>query len=130
MALSTLVAADVTLVTSFPFGGTHGKKRKMATFTLNDPAATSGGMVIGGAAGDIPVSVFGFTKVESCSAVQVYTTSSGAAVRIYPAAPNLAGTSIMTGMAATATDTEAARQAVTDITIATTESAQITLIGY
>ena len=132
MALSTITASCVTLVarSGYSLGGTTGKMRKRATFILNDPAATSGGMVVGGAAGDIPASAFGFTKIEECSTILAYTTSSSASLRIYPASPDLLGTSIMTGMAATATDTEAARQGVTDITIATTESAMLTITGY
>lgn len=130
MALTTLTAACVSNVSAFEFGGQSGKKRKMKTIVINDPAATSGGIVVGANAGDIPASVLGFTKIEWCSHLQVYTTSTGAAVRIYPAAPNLAGTSVMLGQYATATDSEAARMAVADATIATTESAQITVVGY
>jgi hypothetical protein len=130
MALTTLTASCVTVVSAFQFGGQSGKKRKRLTVTINDPAATSGGITVGANTGDMPASVFGFTKIESCSCMQVYTTSGGAPVRLYLAAPDLAGTSVVTNVPSTATDTEAARAALTDVTIATTESAQITLVGY
>ncbi len=130
MALNTIIASNITVVSAFQFGGTSTRKRVMKTVTINDALATSGGIVVGANAGDIPASVFGMTKIEWCSALQVYTTSSGAMVRIYPIAPNLAGTSLLTGQYATATDTEAARMGVNDVTIATTESAQLTVVGY
>ncbi len=94
----------------------------MARLILNDPAATSGGMTIGGTAGDIPASVLGFTKIESCSSINIYTTSTGVTVKIALAVPDLAGTSILTAL--TAADT------IGDITVATTESASLTVIGY
>jgi len=124
MALTTLTSACVTTVESFRFGGTSTKKRLRKTVTINDPAATSGGIVVGANAGDLPASAFGFTKIESCSNLNVYTTSSGATVRIYSAVPDLAGTSIYLS------DSGQTAGAVSDVTIATTESAQITLIGY
>ena len=124
MALTTLVAADVTIANSFRFGGPSGKKRKLVTVVLNDPAATSGGMTIGAVAGDIPASVLGFTKIEWCSNLNIYTTSTGATVRIYSAAPDLAGTSILLS------DSGQTAGAIADVTIATTESASITLVGY
>lgn len=125
MALTTLIPANVTVVSSFTFGGTTGKKRKMMTVIIRDAAATSGGATVGAVAGDIPVTIFpGFTKIDWCSALQIYTTSTGVAVRIAPAAPDLAGTSVLL------TDTGATAGALTDITLATTESAQITVVGY
>lgn len=131
MALTTLIPANVTVVSCFQFGGQSGKKRKMMTVVIDDAADTSGGIVVGANAGDIPVGIFpNFSKIEWCSQLQVFTTATGAPVRLYPAVPSLAGTSIMLGQYATATDTEAARMAVADATIATTESAQITVVGY
>lgn len=125
MALTTLVPADVTVVSSYYFGGPSGKKRKCLTAIINDPAATSGGATVGAVAGDIPVTIFpGFTKIEWCSNLQIYTTSGGAPARIYSAAPTLAGTSIMLS------DSGQTAGAVADMTLATTESAQITIVGY
>lgn len=124
MALTTLVSADVAAGTAFRFGGPSGKKRKIVTVVLNDPAATSGGMTIGAVAGDILASVLGFEKIEWCSNLNIYTTSTGVTVRIYAAVPNLAGTSILLS------DSGQTAGAIADATIATSESASITLIGY
>ena len=124
MALTTLIASDVTVLSAYRFGGTSGKQRKIVTVKLNDPLATSGGMTIGANTGDIAASVLGFTKIEWCSALHVYTTSTGAPVGIFPAAPDLAGTSILTN------DVTSASPAPSDVTITTAQSAKITLIGY
>jgi len=124
MALTALTAACVSIVSAFNFGGPSGKKRKMVTAILNDPDATSGGATVGANVDDIPVSIFGLTKVESVSALQIYTTSTGAPVRIYSAAPDLAGTSIILS------DSGQAAGAKADMTLATSESAQITVVGY
>jgi len=125
MALTTLVAADVTVVSCYQFGGQSGKKRKRMTVTINDPAATSGGATVGTNAGDIPVGIFpNFTKIEECSNFLIYTTSSGASVRIYSASPDLLGTSILLS------DSGATAGAVSDVTLATTESAMLTVTGY
>jgi len=125
MALTTLVPADVTVVSCYPFGGSSGKKRKCMTAIINDPAATSGGATVGANAGDIPVSIFpNFAKIEWCSALQIYTTATGAPSRLYSAAPTLAGTSIMLS------DSGQTAGAVADMTLATSESAQITIVGY
>lgn len=124
MALTTLTAACATVVSAFQFGGQSGKKRKRVTFTLNDPAATSGGMTIGTNAGDIPASALGFTKMEDCSNLAIYTTSTGVGVRIYSAVPTLDGLSILLS------DSGQTAGAVSDVTVATTESAKITIVGY
>src|SRR5947207_810657 len=95
MALNTLTASCVTVVSAYQFGGQSGKKRKCLLVTINDPAATSGGIVVGANQGDLPASVFGFTKIERCSNLTIYTTATGAPVRIYAAVPDLLGTSIV-----------------------------------
>ena len=117
----------VTVVASFTFGGTTGKKRVRRTVTIVD---ATNGMTVGGTAGDIPASAFELTKIESCSNIVAYTTSSGAATRVYPASPDLAGTSILASTGASATDTEAARTAIADVTLSTTESMMLTVEGY
>lgn len=124
MALTTLTASCVTVVSAFQFGGQSGKKRIRKVLSLNDPAATSGGMTIGAVAGDIPASALGFTKMESCSNLNILTTSTGATVRIYSAVANLVGTSILLS------DSGQTAGAIADATIATTESAVITVEGY
>ena len=125
MALTTLIPANVTVVSSYCFGGGSGKKRKQMTATINDLLATSGGAVVGANPGDIPVSIFpGFSKIDSCSSLNIFTTSTGVTARIYSAVPDLLGTSIMLS------DSGQTAGAASDATIATTESAQITIVGY
>ncbi len=124
MALTTLTAACVTNVSAMTFGGTGNKLRKRKQLVLNDPAATSGGIVVGANAGDIPASVLGFTKIDSCGNLTIYTTSSGVVVRVYAAVPDLAGTSVLLS------DSGQTAGAVSDVTIATTETALLTAEGY
>jgi len=125
MALNTLAAAQVTLVSDMTFGGTSSKRRKRKQFIINDPAATSGGIVVGAVEGDIPYTAFGFqSKMDNCSNLMIYTTSTGVAVRIYAAAPSLDGHSIVLS------DSGQTAGAVSDVTIATTESALITIEGF
>ena|SRR5690349_4821814 len=124
MALNTLTAACVTLVSDMTLGGTSSKRRKRKVFTINDPAATSGGIVVGANAGDLPLAAFGFqSKMDNCSNLAIYTTSTGVLVRIYAAAPSLDGQSILLS------DSGQTAGAVSDVTIATTESAQIVIEG-
>lgn len=124
MALNTLTASCVTIVSAFQYGGQSNKKRRRLVVTINDPAATSGGIVVGANAGDLPASVFGFTKIEECSNLAIFTTSSGVVVRVYSAVPSPDGASLLLS------DSGQTAGAVSDVTIATTESAQITLVGY
>ena len=125
MALTTLIPANVTVVSSYYFGGGSGKKRKQMTATINDLLATSGGAIVGANPGDIPVSIFpGFSKIDSCSSLNIFTTATGLTVRVYSAVPDLLGTSILLS------DSGQTAGAIADVTIATTESAQITIVGY
>jgi hypothetical protein len=62
--------------------------------------------------------------------VLVYTTSDGTPLRVYQAAPSLNGLSILLNNGASATDTEAARQAVADMALTYQESARLTVVGY
>src|ERR1035441_2347997 len=125
MALTTLIPANVTVVSSYLFGGGRGKKRKQMTATINDLLATSGGAIVSANPGDIPVSIFpGFSKIDSCSNLNIYTTSTGVPARIYSAVPDLLGTSIFLS------DSGQTAGAIADVTLATTESAQITIVGY
>lgn len=127
---SVVAAADVTIVSSFYFGGPTGKKRKLITATIYDPAATSGGWTIGGTEGDILATTFGLKKIEWCSNVAVTTTATGATTVILPAVPSLLGTGVLLTNAGSATDTAAARNAIADYTLATTNTFQITVVGY
>jgi len=126
-ASTAVTSAMVTRVSAFQFGGPSGKKRTRVVATFTDAA---NGLAVGANVDDIPASVFGLQKIEECSSILAYTTSTGAPVRIYPASPDLAGTSILATNAGSATDSEAARAAKADITLATTESAMITVVGY
>jgi hypothetical protein len=81
-------------------------------------------MTIGTNAGDIPASALGFTKMEDCSNLMIYTTSTGVGVRIYSAQVTPDGLSVLLS------DSGQTAGAVSDATIATTESAQLTVIGY
>lgn len=131
MARTTVATtADVTILAAYRLGGPSGKSRKYVQASIYDPAATSGGWVNGGTAGDFPASIFGLAKVEACFCTQVITTSSGAVARILPTAPDASGAGILFNHAGSATDTEAARAAIADSTLATTETWVVTMIGY
>jgi hypothetical protein len=129
MAARTTVGAlaDATIESFYQFGGTSGKKRKCVTFILHAYGSGSGTDTpwnIGSTTGDLPVAMFGFTKIEQCSALAIYTTATGVVARIYPAAPSTDGTEILL------TSTAATAGATTDMALAYNESARITLIGY
>jgi hypothetical protein len=78
----------------------------------------------------MPATAFGLTKIESCGSVLVYTTATGAPLRVYPAAPSYNGVNLHATNAGTGTDSEAARNAVLDIALANAETAQVELHGY
>lgn len=117
----------VTIVDRFRLGGPAGKHRVRIVATAVD---ATNGLEVGANDDDIPATAFGLTKITACQSVLAYTTSSGAGVRIYPATPNFDEDSILATKASTATDTEAARQAVGDIITASTESLKFVLEGY
>ena len=124
---SVAAAADVTVEAAFQFGGQSSKKRKMVTFVLagsTSNSTTDTPWNIGSTDGDFPASAFGFNYIESCSNLAIFTTATGAVVRIAPATPSLKGQGVLL------TDTGATAGAVTDIALAYTESARITLVGY
>jgi len=121
MALTTVIASNISVESAFSYGGTMSKKRVRRMLVINDALATSGGIVVGANTGDIPAAALGFRFVESCGNLCVFTTSTGAPVRVYLAAPSKDGLSIV--LTATA-------GALSDVTIATTESARIEVVGY
>ena len=124
---SAATAADVKTLVAFRFGGGADKKRRLVVAMIagsTSNSTTDTPWNIGSTAGDFPASAFGFTKIESCSNLMIYTMASGAGLRIALAAPDALGTSILLS------DTGATAGAVTDIALAYTESAQITVVGY
>lgn len=116
--------ATISVIRSFTEGGTNGRNRKVVRFSY------AGALTAGGLSNLLQATVMGFSVVEECSNLTVYTTATGATLRIYPAAPSLDGSKINTGVYGTATDTEAARMAVGDAAVASGESAVITVHGY
>ena len=112
------------VVRSFTEGGTSGKNRKVIILTF------AGALTAGGLTNKLLASAMGFTVIESCSNLLVYTTATGAGLRIYPAVPSLDGSMIHTTHSGSATDTEAARTAIADAAVASGESACIEVHGY
>jgi hypothetical protein len=130
MALTTLIPANVTVVSCYPFGGPSGKKRKRMTVLILDAADTSGGVTVGANAGDIPVSIFpGFSFIEECSDIAAFVDATDVVARVYQASPDPLGTSIIT------TTSSATSGAATDMVLAagagsTQEAALLTITGY
>ena len=124
---SAAVVADVTIEVSHFFGGSNSKKRKRVVAVIKGATSTSSvdtPWTVGAVQADIPASAFGLVKIEDCSNLQVYTTSTGAPLRIYSAAPDLAGTSLMLS------DSGQTAGAVADVSLTYQESMRITLVGY
>jgi hypothetical protein len=127
MARTTVAAsADVTIVSAFQFGGQSGKKRKMVLITLVDPAATSGGWTNGGTDGDILASVLGFTNIDCVLSARAYTTSTKATTAILTGVPSLTGAT----QGVVFTTSSATTGALTDYTLATTDTLELVLVGY
>lgn len=129
MATRTSVAAsaDVSVdhANTFRYGGPNLKKRKSVPVVLNNSqSAVDTPWTVGADAGDIPVSLFGLTKAESCSNLLIYTTSTGAPLRIYSAAPSPDGTSIILS------DSGQAAGAKADFSLTATESAKLVVVGW
>ena len=127
MARTTIAAAaDVTIGAAFQFGGQSGKKRVYKIATLVDPAVTSGGWTNGANDGDVLASLFGFTCIEAVLSVRTYTTATKATTAIFNGVPSLMGTS----QGIMFTTSSATTGAATDITLATTDTLEIVMIGY
>ena len=120
-------AADVVIEQAHTFGGNNGKKRKRVTVILKGSTSTSTvdtPWTVGADVGDLLASVMDLTKIEDCSNLMIYTTSTGAPLRIHSAAPDLAGTSVILS------DSGQTAGAKADMSLTYQESARITLIGY
>ena len=123
--MANVTSAMVTFVRSWPECGTTGHDRVGMLCRLED--ATTG-IAAGGNSNTIPASAFGLTKVESCGNLLVYTTSTGASVKMYLMAPNYDGTLIHAIDVTNATDGN--RFNVADVAIATTQRGLMEIHGY
>lgn len=123
---SVATASDVTVVSAFQFGGQSGKKRIMKLLTLVDPAATSGGWTIGGTDGDFLSSVLGFTNIDAVPSARTYTTATKATTALLTAAPSLTGAT----QGVLLSNSGATTGAPADITLATTDTLELLVVGY
>jgi len=105
------------------FGGSSTKARKRYVISFVD---ATNSIVIGGETHTMKVSDLGLglTFIDDCSNLLVYTTSTGATTQVIPAAPSSDGLRICTNPISAGANVSA------DITIATSETGQITIIGY
>jgi hypothetical protein len=123
---SIVAAADVTVESTFEFGGQSGKKRKMATLVIDGSTSTASvdePWNFGSTDGDILASVLGFKKIDWCSNLTIFTTATGATLRFVFAGPSLNGTGILLGEIASGVGS------VYDIALSYVESARITVVG-
>jgi hypothetical protein len=113
-----------TVVRSWTTGGTTGKRNKIVLSRFVD---ATNGIAVGGNTNTIKATDFGMTRVERCSSLLVYTTSSGATVKVVPAVPSYDGALISLGDAANAT--AANHEGPADVAISSTQTGQITVEG-
>lgn len=123
--MANVSSAMVTIVRSWPECGTSGHDRVGMLVRLEE---TTAGIAAGGNSNTIPASAFGLTKVESCGNLLVYTTSTGASVKMYPMAPSFDGAIINAIDVTNATDGN--RFNVADVAIATTQRGLMEIHGY
>src|SRR5437867_12217465 len=110
----------------FLFGSTSTKRAKRKVITFKD---TTNGIAVGGNTNKLLASDLGFTIIESCSNLVVYTLSSGAVVAIVPAAPSVDGTFIVLADLTTVTDAHRAQPADA-ATLSSSQGAKITVDGF
>lgn len=127
MAATNNVIGLVTVVKSTHFGGSSTKHRKRYTIQIAD---ATNGITVGGETNKFKVSDLGLglTFIDNCSNVLVFTTSSGAAVKVVPAVPSFDLSYISLADAANAT--AANHEGPADVAISSAQTGQITIEGY
>ncbi len=117
----------LTLVRAWTTGGTNGKRNKVKLYRFSVVNTGADTITVGGNTNKIKATDFGLVRVETCSDLLAYTTSTGVTTKIVPAVPNYDGSSINLADAANAT--AANQEGPADATILGSETGQITVEG-
>lgn len=117
--------ASLTLVRAYTTGTPTGKRSKVKQYTFG--AGASDTITVGGLTNTILATNFGLTRIERVSNIVVYTTSTGASVKVYPAVPTSDGAGVTTANPYDSTD--ATRGNAADITVGNSQSGMITVEG-
>jgi hypothetical protein len=123
--MADIAVADVTIIRSWSEGGVRGKDRVGMLVELKN---TTSGLAAGGTSNLFPATALGLSVVESVSTIAVYTISTGAPVKMYPAAPTADGSKINSCLAADVTPGNHIN--VGDFTVSTLQAARLEVHGY